>query len=164
MTTRIMGKVFIDPGIRRFFEKYPFVRKYCDCDEDRVCCASTKIINEHFFNKDLSPNHVLLDKEGNALMTIENHPIPYRGKVALFKLIDSLLDSSWLTSWMLLPFRDYTSHTLNGALEHLRERVGLAYMVVKYCDLEITLYEAPNGMSFNEWGKKLISEYEKAEG
>ena len=158
MPSDIMGKTYVRPEIRKFFKEYPFIGKYFI--EELACSASAYVVtNPDFFSKDGWGwnDRLVLDKEGNCLVKIQNYKIPvpyvYTGKSKLYKFIISLLPQN---------YKYIYNDTLNDALDYLKETAVLAYMVLGRNDGDIYLYMAPDGMSFKEWGDKLLAESEKS--
>jgi len=150
---KIIGNDYVYPEIRKFFKKYPFLKKYCR--EEEIYGANAFIVKRPYFfkNGDLYCD-ILLDKEGNFLTKIccLKKPIPYKGNSKLCK---------WLSNFPLFKKYEYFPDNLNGALAYLGEKSRLAYMVLHIYEGSLELYFAPDEMSFKEWGKKLLLESER---
>ena len=151
---KIIGKTYVYPDIKKFFREYPFLKKYCK--EEKIYSANAFIAKRpSFFSDGDLYCDILLDKEGNFLTEILclKKPILHKGNSKLCK---------WLSNFPLFRKYEYFLDNLNGALAYLGEKAELAYMVLHIYQGSLKLYFAPNGMSFKEWGDKLLAESEKS--
>jgi hypothetical protein len=161
MSSNVMGKNYVRPEIRKFFKEYPFVEKYFA--KEQVRNAEAHVATDPLFFSGAAYGlyeSLALDKEGNYLETIKGPEklIPYSGNSKLRKFIILLTPQ--------LP-QKYRYGTLNDAFIRLEGKANLVHMVLgRSCvyggENDIYLFTASNGISFKEWGEKLLAESEKS--